>query len=409
MSILYLDHASTTPCRPEVWDIMSKYALYDYGNPDSLHQLGRTARQAVEDAKQTISECLGCDKSEIFITSGGTESDRIALLDTAYANRHRGQHIIVCSIEHLAVLDICKRLETEGFLVTYLDVDEYGLVSPEQVANAIRDNTILVSVMHANNEVGTIQPISEISRVIKSANPNIILHTDAVQSIVNLKVNVQELGVDMLTFSAQKFYGPKGVGGLYVRNGTKIQSTDSRKKRKGIESGSLGVPLIVGMAQALRLAYQEIDDKNAQMEDSLKRVTRGLLSINHSRLNGHPIYKLPNIISISFLGVMGEDVVLRLDKLGICASTGSACTSGIVKPSHVLMAMGIPRDWALGTLRLSFGNMSEEFDPELLVKNISSVVDSLRSTNFRGYRQSSKSEFTPNYYIQVLDDSVLRA
>lgn len=383
MSIFYLDHAATTPCRPEVWETMSKYALYDYGNPDSLHQFGRIARRAVTEAKQTIADCLGCKESEILITSGGTESDRIAILDTAYANRHRGHHLIVCSIEHLAILEICKRLETEGFEVTYLDVDEYGLIHPEQVAEALREDTILVSIMHANNEIGTIQPLEEISRIIKRFNPDIIFHSDAVQSVANMKINVQELGLDLMTFSAQKFYGPKGVGGLFVREGTKIQSIESKKKRKGTEMGSLGVPLIVGMAQAFVLNYQEVEERNRRMADSIRQVAEGLSSISYSRLNGHPFYKLPNIISVSFLGVSGEDLVLQLDKIDICASTGSACTSGIIQPSHVLTAMGLSRDWALGTLRLSFGRMSEDFDPEFLVRHIREIVELLRSTNFR--------------------------
>jgi cysteine desulfurase len=393
MSILFLDHAATTPCRPEVWELMGKYALSEFGNPDSLYRLGRTARHAIEDAKQTIGDCLGCGGNEILITSGGTESDRIALLDTAYANRDRGNHLIVSSIEHLASLDICKRLESEGFEITYLDVDKYGLIAPEQIEDAIRKNTIIVSIMHANNEIGTIQPIAEISKAIKRAKPDIIFHSDAVQSVSNLKVNVDELGVDLLSFSSQKFYGPKGIGGLYVRKGTRISPVASQKKRRGMESGSLGVPLIVGMAHALELNCKEMDARNAQMSQSVEQVTRGLLTIEAVRINGHPVHKMPGIVNISFLGISGEDAVLRLDKRDIYTSTGSACTSGLVQPSHVLTAMGIPREWALGTLRLSFGRLSTDLDPIRLIKEIGEVVQLQRSTNSWDFSYVKPTEF----------------
>jgi cysteine desulfurase len=383
MNILYLDHASTTPCREEVWDCMREFALSDYGNPDSLHVLGRRARAAVDAARQEIEECLGCVSGEIFFTSGGSEADNLALCGVAAAYKHRGRHIITTKAEHLAVLHTCQALEAEGFDVTYLDVDEHGRVSPEEVRRALRDDTIIVSVMHVNNEVGTIQPIKEIVRLVKEHRRDIIFHTDAVQAVGHIEVDVEELGVDLLSFTAQKFYGPKGIGGLYVRDGVQLTPLIAGVRRKrGLEFGTLSVPLIVGMGLALKLAYREMRAERERWIPLRDCIIEGLLSIGDARLNGHPTERLPTNVSVSFLGVRGEDVVLRLDRLNICASTGSACTSGIVEPSHVLTSMGLSRGWALGALRLSLGRACRGVEPDRLVKQIAHIVEDLRSTNY---------------------------
>lgn len=383
MNILYLDHAATTPCREEVWEAMRQYAILDYGNPDSLHSLGRRARRAVEDARETIAECLNCAVEEIVFTSGGSESNNLALRGLALANRTGGKHIITTNAEHPAVLDTCRALEDDGFDITYLAVDEYGQVTPEQVLQAIRPETLLVSIMHANNEIGTIQPIAEIAGLVKHHWPDVLVHTDAVQTVGHLDIDVEELGVDLLSFTPQKFYGPKGIGGLYVREGVRLkpQIAGARRKR-GLESGTLSVPLIVGMAVALKLACKDLQDEREHWVPVRDKVIESLLSIENCRLNGHPVNRLPTNISISFLGVRGEDVVLCLDKLGICASTGSACTTGIVEPSHVLTSLGLSRSWALGAVRLSLGHACRDLNPDTLVRHIRNIVEELRSTNF---------------------------
>jgi len=384
MNLVYLDHASTTPCREEVWEAMRPYALFDYGNHNSLHSLGRRARQAVEDARQSIANVLGCDGKEILFTSGGSDSDNLAI--RGIGNHGRRGHVITTKVEHLAVLHACASLEAEGFEVTYLDVDEYGKVTPERVAGAMRNDTMLISIGHTNNEVGTIQPIGEIVQRVKARNSDVVFHTDAVQAVGNEVIDVRALGVDLLSFTAQKFYGPKGIGGLYIRDGVRIkpQIVDTREKR-GQEVGTVSVPLVVGMALALKLATQELKTQKTLWTPVRDRIIAGLLSIPDSRLNGHPTERLSTNISVCFLGISGEDVVLQLDRLGICASTGSACTSGLVEPSHVLTAMGLPRRWALGALRLSLGRACTGLDPDRLVEQIRDIVEQLRSTNYAPY------------------------
>jgi cysteine desulfurase len=384
-NILYLDHASTTPCRKEVWDAMRPYALYDYGNSDSQHSLGRSARRAVDGARQSIAECLNCLGTEVIFTSGGSESDNLALCGAAYANHQPDRnHIITTDIEHLAVLHTCQALALSGFDVTYLKPDQYGRVSPQQVLQALRPSTILVSIMHANNEIGTIQPVAEIAKLVKSKRPDIILHSDAVQTVGHIKVDVEALGIDLLTFTAQKFYGPKGVGGLYVREGVRINPQIAGVRReRGLEYGTLSVPLIVGMAVAMKHACKEVESEFAQWVRVRDQIVEGLLTIEDCRLNGHPVDRIPTNISVCFLGVSGEDIVLQLDRLGICASTGSACTTGAIEPSHVLTSMGLSRSWALGALRLSFGHGSLGVEPNGLVEDIRRTVTGLRSTSYQ--------------------------
>jgi len=360
---------------------MKSYAVFDYGNPDSLHSLGRRARKAVDSARESIADQLGCSSSEIIFTAGGSESDDLAL--RGVAGRSSGRHIITTKIEHLAVLHTCESLEAEGFDVTYLDVDEYGMISPRDIVQAIREETFLVSVAHTNNEIGTIQPIAQISQLIKQHRPDIIFHTDAVQAVGHVEIDVETLGVDLLSFTAQKFYGPKGIGGLYVREGVELKPLIAgARKERALEIGTLSVPLIVGMSLALKYACRDMQSECAYWTPIRDRIIEGLLSIEGSCLNGHPIERLPTNISMCFLGVSGEDVVLQLDRLGICASTGSACTSGIVEPSHVLTAMGLSRRRALGALRLSFGDGSREVEPSQLVEQIRNIVEELRSTHY---------------------------
>jgi cysteine desulfurase len=381
MNLVYLDHASTTPCREEVWAAMRPYALFDYGNDNSLHSLGRSARQAVDKARQDIADVLRCESNEIFFSTGGSDSDNLAI--RGIANQRRRGHVITTKVEHLAVLNACASLEAEGFKVTYLDVDDYGRVTPERVTGAMRKDTMLVSIGHTNNEVGTIQPIAEIAKRVKARNSDVVFHTDAIQAVGHEEIDVRALGVDLLSFTAQKFYGPKGIGGLYIRDGVRVkpQIVGMREKR-GQEVGTVSVPLVVGMALALKLASRELKSEKASWTPLRDQIIAGLLLIPDSRLNGHPSERLSTNISVCFLGINGEDVVLQLDRIGICAATGSACTSGRVEPSHVLTAMGLPRRWALGALRLSLGHACAGLDPNRLVEQIRNIVEQLRSTSY---------------------------
>lgn len=381
MNPLYLDHASTTPCREDVWEAMRQYAICDYGNADSLHSMGRKARMAVDESRSRIASQLGCSASEIIFTSGGTESDNLALLGVA--GRTSQKHIITVKTEHLAVLRTCQLLEAQAYDVTYLDVDRYGLLDPEDVVAEIRPDTFLISIAHTNNEIGTIQRLPEIARLVKQQRPDIVFHTDAVQAVGHVEIDVEALGVDLLSFTGQKFYGPKGIGGLYVRKGVELKPfVGGARKERALETGTLNVPLIVGMSLALEHACNEIADEREYWVPLRNEIIRGLLAINDCNLNGHPERRLPTNVSMCFSGVSGDDLVLELDRVGICASTGSACTAGIVEPSHVLMATGLSRRRALGALRLSFGHGCRGCKPAVLVEQISDAVESLRSTSY---------------------------
>ena len=385
MNALYLDHAATTPCRREVWEAMHPYECIEFGNSNSLHSFGRRARQAATEARERIATCLGASESEIVPTGSGTESNNLAIRGTVLANRSLGRHIVATKIEHPSTLRLCSFLQTEGFETTYLEVDEHGHVKPEQVAGAVRDDTVLVSIGHANNEIGTIQPIEEIARAVKQIRPEVLVHSDAVQTVGYLPIDLSHSAVDLLSFAAYKFCGPKGVGGLYVRKGTRVQpllvgSSDERRLHPGTES----VPLVVGMAVALELASAERQSESAFWIPIRDHVIQGLLSsIEESRLNGHPTERLATNVNVSFAGISGEDLVLMLDRVGICASTGSACTTGKVDPSHVLLALGMSRKLALGGLRLTFGHACRDLGPGRLVTQIGELVDELRSTSYR--------------------------
>jgi len=379
MRRIYLDYAATTPTHPEVVKAKLPYFTDAFGNPSSIHSYGQEAKGAIEEARAKVADLIGARGEEIVFTSGGTEADNFALKSVAFANESKGNHIITSSIEHHAVIETCKFLEKRGFLVTYLPVDEYGLVDPDDVKKAITDKTILISVMHANNEVGTMQPIAEIGKIAKEAG--IYFHTDAVQTAGHIPVDVNELGVDLLSMSAHKLYGPKGVGALYIRKGTKLVpfmhgGEQERRRRASTEN----VPGIVGFGRAAELAKQEMTEEAELLTHLRDQLINGLLErIDHTRLNGHPVMRLPNNVNISVDFVEGESMLLNLDLEGICASTGSACSSASLEPSHVLLAMGLSHEQAHGSLRFSLGKWTTEDEIERVLDVLPRIVAKLRA------------------------------
>ena len=379
MRRIYLDHAATTPTHPEVVEAMLPYFIDAFGNPSSIYSYGQEAKGAIEEARAKVADLIGARSDEIVLTSGGTEADNFAIKGVAYANEGKGNHIITSAIEHHAVIETCKFLEKRGFLVTYLPVDEYGLVDPDDVKKAITDKTILISVMHANNEVGTIQPIAEIGKIAKETG--IYFHTDAVQTAGHIPVNVNELGVDLLAMSAHKLYGPKGVGALYIRKGTRLVAfmhggEQERRRRASTEN----VPGIVGFGRAAELAKQEMTEEAERLTHLRDKLIKGILEqIKHTRLNGHPLKRLPNNVNISVDFVEGESMLLNLDLEGICASTGSACSSASLEPSHVLLALGLSPEQAHGSLRFSLGKENTEEDMGRVLKVLPGIVAKLRA------------------------------
>lgn len=379
MRRIYLDHAATTPTHPEVVESMLPYFTAAFGNPSSIYCYGHEARGAIEEARTKVAEFIGARSEEIIFTSGGTEADNYALKGIAYSNEHKGNHIITTSIEHRAVLEVCKFLESRGFKVTYLPVDEYGLVAPDDVRRAITDKTILISVMHANNQVGTIEPVKEIGKIAREAE--VYFHTDAVQTLGHIPVNVDELKVDLLSISGHKFYGPKGVGTLYVRKGTKLVSLmhggEQEKRRR---AGTENVPAIVGLGKAVELAAQEMGKEAERLANLRDKLTKGLLErIDHIRIHGHPTKRLPNNVNVSVDFVEGESLLLSLDSEGICASTGSACSSASLEPSHVLLALGVPPEQAHGSLRFTLGQENTEEDVERVLEVLPVIIAKLRA------------------------------
>jgi len=383
--LIYLDYAATTPVRAEVLDAMLPYFSSSFGNPSSIYNLAQEGRKAVDDSRETIAKILGCRIGEVVFTSGGTEADNAALKGVALALRSVGNHIITSSIEHHAVLHACHQLEQFGFDVTYLPVDSDGLVDPDDVARAISDKTILVSVMLANNEIGTIQPVRDIARAVrqeaKRLSRDIVVHTDAVQAAGFLDIDVKGLEVDLMSLSAHKFHGPKGVGLLYVRRGTPFEAQitgggQERERRSGTEN----VPGIVGMAEALRLASMERETLSARCQVMRDRIIEGMRErTGRVKLNGHPTRRLPNNVNVSFESVEGEPVLLGLDFAGICASSGSACSSASLEPSHVLLALGLPADLAQGSLRITVGRETTDEDVDYLLDVLPDLVGRLRA------------------------------
>ncbi|MCC5466901.1 cysteine desulfurase NifS [Pelosinus baikalensis] len=379
MEKIYFDHAATTPIDSEVAKIVLEYTAQKYGNPNSIHSFGREARKAVEEARESVASLLGADKSEIFFTSGGTESDNLALKGVALANRKKGNHIITTAIEHYAVLRSCEELEKQGFLVTYLPVDENAMVRIEDVKNAITDKTILISVMFANNEVGTIQPIKEIGQLAKEKD--IYFHTDAVQAVGSCPIDVNEYHIDLLSLSGHKLYGPKGVGAVYIRKGIKIGALqDGGSQEHKLRAGTENVSGIVGLGKAAEIARREMVGRIAYVTTLRDKLIKGIQDkIPDSKLNGHDERRLPGNVNFCFSYIEGESLLLNLDLKGIAASTGSACASGSLDPSHVLLAMGLSHETAQGSLRLSLGCGNTEADVEYCLEILSQIVERLRS------------------------------
>ena len=383
--LIYMDYAATTPTRQEVVNTMLPYMTTNFGNPSSIYTLAQDARNAVDSARNTISKILGSRSSEIVFTSGGTESDNTAIKGVSFAMKHLGNHIVTSMVEHHAVLHTCQQMEQFGFDVTYLPVDHNGQVRIEDLENSITENTILVSIMYANNEIGTIQPIKDMVRTVKNKanelSKTIVFHTDAVQAVGHVDIDVTELGVDMLSMSAHKFYGPRGVGALYVKRGTPFESLlagggQERQRRSGTEN----VPGIVGMAHALKLTHTDRKHESLRILRMRDRVVKELSnSVENLVFNGHPINRLDNNVSVSFRGVEGEPVLMGLDFAGICASSGSACSSASVEPSHVLLAIGRSAEEAQGTLRITLGRDNSEEDIDYLLDVLPNLVNKLRA------------------------------
>lgn len=375
---IYFDHSATTPVRPEVVEAMLPYFNEKYGNASSIYKVARESRAAVDEARDSVAAAIGAEPRDIFFTSGGTEADNWAIKGVAYANRKKGRHIITTSIEHHAVLHTCQYLEREGFEVTYLPVDEKGLISPAQVEEAIREDTILISIMFANNEIGTIQPIDKIGAIAKKYD--VPFHTDAVQAVGNVHIDVDKLGVDLLSMSAHKFYGPKGVGALYIRKGINIAPYfHGGAQEAGRRASTENVPGIVGMGKAIEMATSNIDSYNKKLLKLREMTIDGVLNnIPYARLNGDREKRLPGNVNFSFEFIEGESLLLLLDMEGIGASSGSACTSGSLDPSHVLLAIGLPHEIAHGSLRLTFGKDNTEEEVEYLLEVLPDIVKRLR-------------------------------
>ena len=375
----YLDYAATTPTHPKVVKAMMPYFTEAFGNPSSIYSYGQEAKRAVEESRGKIANLIGARNEEIIFTSGGTEADNFTLTGIAYANESKGNHIITSSIEHHAVMETCKFLGRRGFKVTYLPVDKYGLVDPDDVRKSITANTILISIMHANNEVGTIEPIAEIGKIAKEAG--IYFHTDAVQAVGHIPVNVNELEVDLLAMSAHKLYGPKGIGALYVRKGTRITpflhgGDQERKRRASTEN----TPGIIGFSAAAELAQRDMSQEAKRLIHLRDRLIKGLLEqIDHSHLNGHPQKRLPNNVNVSIEFIEGESMLLNLDLESIAASTGSACSSSSLEPSYVLLAMGLHHEQAHGSLRFSLGRWTSEEDVGQVIEVLPRIVAKLRA------------------------------
>jgi cysteine desulfurase len=378
--MIYLDHAATTPIDPEVLDVMLPYFGEVYGNPSSMYAPGRKARAALDDARDTVARVLGCESRELIFTSGGSESDNLAIRGVASRNRERGNHIICSQVEHHAVLHTCQDLERHGFEVTYLPVDAEARVRPTDLAEALRQETILVSVMTGNNEVGTLEPVRELAALTHEQS-TAYFHTDAVQAFGKVPVRVDALGVDLLSISAHKIYGPKGVGCLYVRMGTRIEPLitgggHERNRRAGTEN----VAGIVGLAKAVEVAARDFDRDSSRLHEVRDRLTGGLLSsVTGARVTGDPTKRLPHHASFVIDNVEGDSLLMRLDREGVYASSGSACTSGSLEPSHVLLAMGISPKEALSSLRLTVGKRTTEADVDAAVEVIQEAVGALRA------------------------------
>jgi len=372
---IYMDNAATTRVDDEVVKAMLPYFTGKYGNASSLHSFGTEARDAIEKSREMVASLIGAEREEIIFTAGGTESDNIAIKGTAF--REGKGHIITCQIEHPAVMNTCRYLEKKGFDVTYLPVDEYGLVNPGDVEDAIRDDTILITIMHANNEIGTIEPVDEISRIARGRG--VVFHTDAVQTVGKIPVDVKKMGVDMLSLSSHKIYGPKGVGALYIKKGTKVEPIiHGGGHERGLRPSTENVPGIVGLGKACEIAGKRMESDVRRLTDMRDRLIKGVLEIEESYLNGHPEKRLPNNAHFRFTAVEGESLLLSLDDKGVAASTGSACSSKELKPSHVLLAIGLNEVQAHGSLRLTLGRKNTREEVDYVVGILPEIVKKLR-------------------------------
>lgn len=376
--LVYLDHAATTYVKDDVLEHMIPYFTKNFGNASSIYSLGRESKKAIEEAREKVAKAIHSDPKEIFFTGSGTEADNWAIKGVAYANKQKGNHIITTAIEHHAVLHTCQYLEKEGFDVTYLPVDEYGMVSLDKLRNAITDKTILISIMFANNEIGTIQPIQEIGQIAKEKG--IYFHTDAVQAVGNVPIDVKQMNIDLLSLSGHKFYGPKGIGALYIKKGVKIHTfVQGGAQERGKRAGTENLAGIVGLGRAIELAVNDLEVHNAKVSSLRNRlVERIMANVPYCRLNGHPTQRLPGNANFSFEFIEGESLLLMLDMKGIAASSGSACTSGSLDPSHVLLSIGLPHEIAHGSLRLTFGDENTEEDVDYVLEVLPPIVNRLR-------------------------------
>ncbi len=377
--LIYLDNAATTKVYPEVFEAMKPYFMEDYGNPSSIYSFAGKSKKAVDDARRTIADFIGAKENEIYFTGGGSESDNWALKAAVDGYKSKGNHIITSKIEHHAILHTCEYLEKHGCEVTYVDVDENGVIKLDELEKAIRPETILISVMFANNEIGTIQPIKEIGEIAKKHD--ILFHTDAVQAYGHVPINVNELDIDMLSASGHKTGGPKGIGIMYLRNGLKIGSfIHGGAQERNRRAGTHNVPGIVGFGKATEIARDSLEERSAKEIRLRDRLIDGILEkVPYARLNGHRTTRLPNNVNISIQFIEGESMLILLDQKGICASSGSACTSGSLDPSHVLLAIGLPHEIAHGSLRLTLSEETTEEDVDFVIENVEQIVTRLRS------------------------------
>lgn len=377
--LIYLDNAATTSLKEEVLEEMMPYLKENYSNPSSIYDFAQEAKKAVEDARSVIANALGAKDREIYFTGGGSESDNWALKGATAALKEKGKHIITSKIEHHAILHTCEYLERQGYEVTYLDVDENGLVPPESVEAAIRPDTILISIMFANNEIGTVEPIEKIGEI--ASQHNILFHTDAVQAFGHIPIDVEKMHIDLLSASGHKFHGPKGIGFLYLKDGIKIDSLiHGGAQERSRRAGTHNVPGIVGIGAAVKFAMEKMEE-NRKQEASVRdyAIDRILKEIPYARLNGHRTERLPNNINVCFRFIEGESMLIMLDQKGICASSGSACTSGSLDPSHVLLAIGLPHEIAHGSLRMTLSEETTKEDMDYVVDSIKQIVERLRS------------------------------
>lgn len=379
MRKVYFDHSATTPVKPEILEAMLPYLTDNFGNASSVHSFGRDARKAVDESRAQVAALLGCEPIEIFFTSGGTEADNMAILGIAEANRRKGNHIITSAIEHHAVLEPCHQLEKRGFDVTILPVDETGQVRPEDLKNAMRDDTILVTIMYANNEIGTVQRIKELAEITHEKGA--YFHTDAVQAVGHVPINVKELGIDLLSLSGHKLNCPKGIGALYSGKRVRIYPiTFGGSHERGRRPGTENVPGIVALGKACEIAAEEMDLEIVRLQKLRNRLQAGIQeNFEHIKVNGHPTERLPGSLNVCFEFIEGESMLLMLDMKGIAASSGSACTSGSLEPSHVLRAIGVPVEMAHGSLRLTLGYGNTEEDVDYFLEVMPPIVERLRA------------------------------